>query len=62
MQRAAADAAIDDLEPMLEGPTAVAFIAGDPVAAAKKVVEAAKKFPALDPQGRLHGRAGPVGR
>jgi large subunit ribosomal protein L10 len=47
MQRAAADAAIDDLEPMLEGPTAVAFIAGDPVAAAKKVVEAAKKFPTL---------------
>ena len=47
MQRAAADASIDDLEPMLEGPTAVAFIAGDPVAAAKKVVEAAKKFPAL---------------
>ena len=32
---------------MLEGPTAVAFIAGDPVAAAKKVVEAAKKFPTL---------------
>jgi large subunit ribosomal protein L10 len=47
MQRAAADASIDELEPMLEGPTAVAFIAGDPVAAAKKVVEAAKKFPAL---------------
>ena len=32
---------------MLEGPTAVAFVAGDPVAAAKKVVDAAKKFPAL---------------
>jgi len=47
MQRAAADASIVDLEPMLEGPTAVAFIAGDPVAAAKKVVEAAKKFPSL---------------
>ena len=47
MQRAAADASIVDLEPMLEGPTAVAFIVGDPVAAAKKVVEAAKKFPSL---------------
>jgi large subunit ribosomal protein L10 len=47
MQRAAADASIEDLESMLEGPTAVAFVAGDPVAAAKKVVEAAKKFPAL---------------
>jgi large subunit ribosomal protein L10 len=47
MQRAAADASIHDLESLLEGPTAVAFIAGDPVAAAKKVVEAAKKFPTL---------------
>ena len=47
MQRAAADASIEDLEYLLEGPTAVAFVAGDPVAAAKKVVDAAKKFPAL---------------
>lgn len=47
MQRATADASIDELRSMLEGPTAVAFIAGDPVAAAKKVVEAAKKFPTL---------------
>ena len=47
MQRAAADASIEDLESLLEGPTAVAFVAGDPVAAAKKVVDAAKKVPAL---------------
>jgi large subunit ribosomal protein L10 len=47
MQRAAADASIDELGSLLEGPTAVAFVAGDPVAAAKKVVEAAKKFPTL---------------
>ena len=47
MQRAAVDASIEDLESLLEGPTAVAFVAGDPVAAAKKVVDAAKKFPAL---------------
>ncbi len=47
MQRAAADASIDELDSLLEGPTAVAFVAGDPVAAAKKVVEAAKKFPTL---------------
>jgi large subunit ribosomal protein L10 len=46
MQRAAADASIE-LESLLQGPTAVAFIAGDPVAAAKKVVDAAKRFPAL---------------
>ena len=47
MQRAAVDASIEDLESLLEGPTAVAFVTGDPVAAAKKVVDAAKKFPAL---------------
>jgi large subunit ribosomal protein L10 len=47
MQRAAADASIDELGSLLDGPTAVAFVAGDPVAAAKKVVEAAKKFPTL---------------
>lgn len=47
MRRAAAEASIDELESLLEGPTAVAFIAGDPVAAAKTVVDAAKKFPAL---------------
>jgi large subunit ribosomal protein L10 len=46
MRRAAADASIE-LESLLQGPTAVAFIAGDPVAAAKKVVDAAKRFPAL---------------
>jgi len=47
MQRAAAEASIGDLGSLLDGPTAVAFVAGDAVAAAKKVVEAAKKFPAL---------------
>ena len=47
MQRAAGDAGISDLDPFLEGPTAVAFVEGDVVAAAKRVVDAAKKFPAL---------------
>lgn len=47
MQRAAVEASIDELESLLDGPTAVAFVAGDPVAAAKKVVDAAKKFPTL---------------
>ena len=32
---------------MFEGPSAVAFVEGDPVAAAKTVVDAAKKFPTL---------------
>ncbi|HEV8563658.1 MAG TPA: 50S ribosomal protein L10 [Actinomycetota bacterium] len=47
MRRAATDAAIAELESLLEGPTAVAFVTGDAVAAAKKVVDAAKKYPTL---------------
>jgi large subunit ribosomal protein L10 len=47
MVRAAADAGVSELEALLEGPTAVAFVQGDVVATAKKVVDAAKRFPAL---------------
>lgn len=47
MQRAAADAGVAELQSLLEGPTAVAFVEGDVVATAKKVVDAAKRFPAL---------------
>ncbi|MEA2581153.1 MAG: large subunit ribosomal protein [Actinomycetota bacterium] len=47
MLRAAADAGVEELEAMLSGPSAVAFVAGDPVAAAKKVVDAAKLYPSL---------------
>jgi len=47
MARAAADAGVAELEALLDGPTAVAFVEGDVVSTAKKVVDAAKKFPAL---------------
>jgi len=47
MLRAAQESSMDDLEALLEGPTAVAFVEGDAVAAAKKVVDAIKRFPAL---------------
>lgn len=47
MKRAAGDAGLAELESMLEGPTAVAFVAGDPVLAAKRISEAAKRFPSL---------------
>lgn len=47
MRRAAADAEIAEMEALFEGPTAVAFVHGDAVAAAKRVVEAAKKYPTL---------------
>ena len=46
-QRAAADVGVAELEALLDGPTAVAFVQGDVVATAKKVVDAAKRFPAL---------------
>jgi large subunit ribosomal protein L10 len=38
---------LDELVGMLEGPTAIAFIHGDAVAAAKALDEAARKFPVL---------------
>jgi large subunit ribosomal protein L10 len=47
MQRAAGEAGIEELKALLEGPTAVAFVSGDVVAVAKRVVEASKKYPAL---------------
>jgi len=47
MRRAAADAGVAELEAMLVGPSAVTFIDGDPVAAAKSVVKAQKLYPAL---------------
>jgi large subunit ribosomal protein L10 len=47
MLRAAQESSMADLESLLEGPTAVAFVEGDAVAAAKKVVDAIKRFPAL---------------
>jgi large subunit ribosomal protein L10 len=47
MRRAVNDAGVAELEALLEGPSAVAFVDGDPVAAAKSVVDAAKKYPTL---------------
>jgi large subunit ribosomal protein L10 len=51
MKRAVNDAGVGELEALIEGPSAVAFVDGDPVAAAKSVVDAAKKFPALSLKG-----------
>lgn len=47
MQRAAGEAGIEQLEALLSGPTAVAFVRGDVVETAKKIVDAAKRFPSL---------------
>ena len=44
---AAADAGLDGMEALLQGPTAVAFVKGDPVEAAKGLRDFAKANPAL---------------
>jgi large subunit ribosomal protein L10 len=47
MQRAANDAGIRELDQLLAGPSAVAFVSGDVVAVAKRLKDASKRFPAL---------------
>ena len=51
MRRAVDGAGMSDLQAFLDGPTAVAFVAGDAVLAAKRLAEAAKKIPALEVKG-----------
>ena len=47
------DAKLEDLLPLIEGSTAIAFIKGDPVEAAKGLDEMAKKYPALSVKGGI---------
>ena len=47
MLRAANDAGLTELDELLAGPSAVAFIQGDVVAVAKKLKDASKQYPAL---------------
>lgn len=57
LKRAADESGMSELDTILTGPTAVAFVSGDVVAAAKQVVDAAKKFPTLVLKGAwLDGR------
>ena len=44
---AAKDIGLEDLVPLLEGSTAIAFVKGDPVTAAKGLDEISRKYPAL---------------
>jgi large subunit ribosomal protein L10 len=50
---AARDVGLEDLLEMLQGPTAFAFITGDPVVAAKEIADFAKRQPALVVKGAL---------
>ena len=59
-KRAADSVGFSDLAPLLNGPTAIAFIEGDPVNAAKAIRDFAKANPRPDRQGRR--RRGPHGR
>ncbi len=57
LKRAADESGMGELDAILTGPTAVAFVSGDVVAAAKQVVDAAKRFPTLVLKGAwLDGR------
>ena len=44
MKRAAGEAGSPELAAFLEGPTAVAFVEGDPIAAAKSLVDAIRRY------------------
>ena len=58
VQRAAADAGVEGLEQMLVGPTAIAFITGEPVDAAKAIRDFARTNQALVIKGGfMDGRA-----
>lgn len=57
-KRAAAQAGIDGLDPLFTGPTALAFVADDPVAAAKSLRDFGRTHPALVIKGGVfEGRA-----
>jgi large subunit ribosomal protein L10 len=45
------EAGLEGLTEFFDGPTAVAFVKGDPVAAAKRLLEQSKKFPVLEIRG-----------
>lgn len=50
---AAREAQLEDLVPLLEGSTAIAFISGDPIPAAKGLDAVSKKYPALVLKGAI---------
>lgn len=54
---AARDAGLEELEPMLEGPTAVAFVDGDAVTVAKALRDFSRLHPELVVKGGLLGRS-----
>lgn len=45
------DAGLEGLTEFIDGPTAIAYVQGDPVAAARRLVEQARRFPVLELRG-----------
>jgi large subunit ribosomal protein L10 len=45
------EAEMEGLEPFIEGPTAIAFVGGDPVTAAKRLLDASRRYPVLELKG-----------
>lgn len=45
------DAGLEELTDLIDGPTAIAFVRGDPVSGAKRLVEQARRFPVLEIRG-----------
>ncbi len=51
MQLAAEEAGLGNVSELMQGPTAVGFVGGDAVTAAKRLLDAAKRYPALELKG-----------
>jgi len=51
LRLAAGEAGVEGLEDLLQGPTAVAFVAGDPIAAAKGLADAMRRYRTLEVRG-----------
>ena len=45
------EAGLDGLEPFVDGPTAIAFVGGDPVTAARRLLDASRRYPVLELKG-----------
>jgi large subunit ribosomal protein L10 len=45
------EAGLEELDDLIDGPTAIAYIQGDPVPAVKRLVEAGRRFPVLEVRG-----------
>ena len=55
VRRAARESGLDSIEPLLEGPTAIAFVSGDVAAVAKVLRDFARTHPSLVVKGGLVG-------